>query len=316
MFVCMFDSPILVGSISFSLNGTGLGRPIIPGAAPECKLNRARVVLPPLPRGPFGHHLLWLVNQFWLRDDNRVLPVISNYIDPAFNDILTQIAPKPRETLFRPLTLAKGFSAVASQNFWAENWEPMHLEWICSDIHVGTTETGRRPRPPSAIALGVNSTSSLSQNASTNQPPTRIVFSGTPMPAARQMLLIREVMTRFWQFGATRPVHDLAVHRTDIFAEDDDPSGPWALRFSFDSLLRPGSARDPVLFADITDRFLQMLRLPAHVDRWETLDAAFYIGSGKIASINIYKVTASGNQVGAASGLPSLGSAGEQVGIS
>lgn len=241
-----------------------------------------------MPAGALGHHLLSIVQLFWRRADNEPQTAQVHFRDDDFRNILTQITPNHRSRAFTPLNLAKGFDAIAKKVFREGDYRIAHFRWYYRDVCAGDTKTATLLPPTWAKANHTEEELAKSEynSSSANAPTARTRFTGVAMEASQVLILFREMLAKIWEHAENDPITRLTAKSGSIVIVLPDTATTWKLRMEF---LEVRSQEGPVTCYDISNRFLRALQLPAYLDRWETLESDFLIGSVKIASISLFR---------------------------
>ena len=266
--------------------------------------------------GHLAHHLLSLINHLWLREDNNPIRVVTGYRDPDFTDILTTVSPAERTRFMTPQHLATGFDSIFKISFYHADYRQTIFDWVSGTVDFGDTKTLLSPPSDHSNLTTSQATLETTQNtvlgapASANQPDARTRFTGTKMPSNVLFLLTRELMRNFWGHSAKDWIGPMVREHPTVIVRGHDPDEPpdppqgassstsrkvrreyevWCLEFVSTAVY--DANEQEITFEQLTSRLLRMIQLPAHLERWETIQSDFHIGNKKIAMVSLYKET-------------------------
>ena len=189
-----------------------------------------------------------------------------------------------------PTNVARGFFSIAHQILWNVDYRPLSLDWVFRGGCIGgSTLTQLRQRATSLIPSNDTKTTSLaaSDNA-VDAPDVRTLFTGTPIPAEKVMNLIREALQRTWAYKDSDPITREVQRHITVVIQDIQPDVCWSIQIEY-AALQYGDR--PIVFSDLSKRYLRMLQLPAYLDRRESLQSRWYMGEQSIRRVTIYNET-------------------------
>ena len=254
-----------------------LGLPLFPGDRAKFTLAQASCPYQPIPIGGLSHHLLSLINSFWLRNDDDPITSTVYLRDADFPDLVTQIAVNRRSREMTPTNIGRGMNKIAVQIFTEElPSKAFAFKWLSYTHLQGTTKTAILPNPPSnLVTLGDG-----------NAPTARTHFTGTSIPSKYWLALVATVFDTFWTCSAGDPIGPAIRGEPSVtFAVKDTP---WRLELHHLAIWNPDGS--DIVWGDLASRMLRMLQLPAYLSKWETLQSDFYVEDKQIATITIYKI--------------------------